>query len=99
MSEPSVERASNNVWFGPVLVWLALLVLLAGNIALAQLPASSPRAFANLVVAAVQVMLMFVVFMRLNRSSALVRLTAGAAFFWMVFLFTMSGADFFTRPS
>lgn len=97
MSEPSVERASNNVWFGPVLVWIALLVLLGVNVALAHLPASSPRAFANLVLAAVQAMLMFVVFMRLNRSSALVRLTAGAAFFWMIFLFTMSGADFFTR--
>jgi caa(3)-type oxidase subunit IV len=97
MSEPSVERPSNNVWFGPVLVWLALLVLLAANVAMAHLPARSPRAFANLVLAAVQAMLMFMVFMRLNRSSALVRLTAGAAFFWMIFLFTMSGADFFTR--
>lgn len=97
MSEPSVERVSSNVWFGPLLVWLALIVLLGVNVALSQLPANSPRAFANLVLAAVQAMLMFLVFMRLNRSSTLVRLTAGAAFFWMIFLFTMSGADFFTR--
>ncbi len=97
MSEPSVERPSSNVWRGPVLVWLVLLVLLGLNVALAHLPASSPRALANLIVAAVQAMLMFLVFMRLNRSSALVRLAAGAAFFWIIFLFTMSGADFFTR--
>ncbi len=99
MSEPSVERASNNVWFGPVVVWIALLVLLAVNVLIAHLPPSSPRAFANLAIAALQVILMFLVFMRLNRSSNLVRLTAGAAFFWLIFLFTMSGADFFTRPT
>ena len=100
MSEPSVERASDTVWLAPVAVWIALLLLLAANILIAKLlPPSSPRALADLVVAAMQAGLMFVVFMRLNKSSNLVRLTAGAGFFWMIFLFTMSGVDFFTRPN
>ena len=41
---------------------------------------------------------MFVVFMRLNRSSALVKLTAAAGLVWLSFLFLIGSADFLTRP-
>ena len=43
-------------------------------------------------------MLVGLYFMRLNRSSALVRLTAIAGVFWLSFLFIMAGADYLTRP-
>ena len=41
---------------------------------------------------------MFVVFMRLNRASALVKLTAAAGLVWLSFLFLIGSADFLTRP-
>ena len=92
------EEASSTVIFGPALVWVGLLALLALNIGIAHLPLDRAKPAANLAVAVVQASLMFTVFMRLNRASALVRLTAAAGLVWLSFLFLIGSADFFTRP-
>ena len=92
------EEASSTVILGPALVWVGLLALLAVNIAVAHLPLGRAKPAANLTVAVVQASLMFTVFMRLNRASALVRLTAAAGLVWLSFLFLIGSADFFTRP-
>ena len=92
------EEASSTVILGPALVWVALLALLALNILVAHLPLGRARTPVNLAVAAVQASLMFAVFMRLNRASALVKLTAAAGLVWLSFLFLIGSADFLTRP-
>ena len=92
------EEASSTVVSGPALVWVGLLGLLAVNIGLTFLPLGRAKTPVNLAVAVVQASLMFVVFMRLNRASALVKLTAAAGLIWLSFLFLIGSADFLTRP-
>ena len=92
------EAPSSTVISGPALVWLALLALLAVNIGLTFLPLGRAKTAVNLAVAVVQASLMFTVFMRLNRASALVKLAAAAGLVWLSFLFLIGSADFLTRP-
>ncbi len=92
------EEASATVILGPALVWVGLLILLAVNIVIANLPLGRAKTPANLAVAIAQASLMFAVFMRLNRASALVKLTAAAGLVWLSFLFIIGSADFLTRP-
>ncbi len=92
------EAPSSTVILGPALVWIGLLALLAVNIGLTFLPLGRTKTAVNLAVAIVQASLMFVVFMRLNRASALVKLTAAAGLVWLSFLFIIGSADFLTRP-
>ena len=92
------ELPSSTVISGPALVWVGLLVLLGVNIGGSFLPLGPAKTAVNLAVAVVQASLMFVVFMRLNRASALVKLTAAAGLVWLSFLFLIGSADFLTRP-
>ena len=92
------ERPSDTVISGPLAVWIALLVMLAVNIAIALLPLGRFKTPLNLGAAVAQVCLMGLVFMRLYRSSPLVRLTAAAGFLWGSFLFIFATVDFLTRP-
>ncbi len=92
------ELPSSTVILGPALVWVGLLVLLAINVGITFLPLGRTKTAVNLAVAVIQASLMFAVFMRLNRSSALVKLTAAAGLVWLSFLFLIGSADFLTRP-
>ena len=92
------EEESRSVIAGPTLVWIGLLGLLALNIGVALLPLGPVKTPVNLLVAVAQASLMFAVFMRLNRASALVKLTAAAGLVWLSFLFLIRSADFLTRP-
>ena len=92
------EAPSSTVISGSALVWIGLLALLAVNIGLTFLPLGRAKTAVNLAVAVVQASLMFTVFMRLNRASALVKLTAAAGLVWLSFLFLIGSADFLTRP-
>ena len=98
MSEAPRETKPQSLWLAPVLTWIAVLALLAVNAALAFAPLGSAKLAVTFIVAGVQVVLVGVYFMRLNRSSALVRLTAVAGVVWLSFLFVMAGADYLTRP-
>ena len=102
MAEPKTqqlyEAESSTVISGPALVWVGLLALLSVNVIIAHLPLGRAKTPINLAVAIGQACLMFVVFMRLNRSSALVRLTAAAGLVWLAFLFLIGSADYLTRP-
>ena len=91
------EPPKPSIWLGPLVVWALILAALAVNVALAFAPLGRAKPFVSFSVAGGQVILMGLVFMRLNRASPLVRLTAVAGFFWLAFLFLMAGADYFTR--
>ena len=92
------EEASSSIVVGPTLVWVGLLVLLAINIGIAHLPLGRAKTPINLLIAVVQASLMFTVFMRLNRASALVKLAAAAGLVWLSILFLIGSADYLTRP-
>ena len=82
---------------GPALVWVGLLALLAVNIGLTFLPLGRAKTAVNLAVAVIQASLMFGVFMRLNRSTNLLRLAPFAGLVWASFLFLLAGAHYLAR--
>lgn len=85
------------IWFTNLLVWLALLVLLAVTLLAAHLNLGAFNVAAALGIAAVKSLVVAMLFMGLNRSEALVRLAAAAGFFWLVILFALTLSDFLTR--
>ena len=82
---------------GDLLVWLALLALLALTCASAFIPLRGFNMAANLVIAALKALVVAVFFMRLGSASVPVRIVAIAGFVWLFFLFVLSLNDFATR--
>lgn len=80
-----------------VVVWLACLLLLAGNLVLARLDLGALAPAPILAIAALQALLILWFFLHLRRARALVRLAAFAAFFWVLILFGLSLGDYLTR--
>ncbi len=82
----------------PLAAWAALLALMAASTGVAFLPIGRDKLFVSVGISVVQAGLVGAILMRLDRASMLVRLAAAAAFLWIAFLFTLSGADYFSRP-
>jgi cytochrome c oxidase subunit IV len=80
-----------------VLVWLACLLLLGGNIALAHLDLGALAPLPVLAIATLQALLILLFFLHVRRAAALVRLAAFAAFFFVLILFGLSLGDYLTR--
>jgi cytochrome c oxidase subunit 4 len=80
-----------------VLVWLALLLLLAASAASALLRLGPWNSVLNLAIAAVKAALVLLFFMRLRASHALVRLAALAGIATLAILFGLAGSDYATR--
>jgi cytochrome c oxidase subunit 4 len=81
-----------------VITWAALLVLLAISAGSALLPLGWFNTAIGLAIAAVKALLVVIVFMRLRRSHALLRIAALTGVVTMALLFILSGADYATRP-
>ena len=86
------------VWRGPLFVWAALVALLALSVAAAFSPLGAAKTTVSLAIAGVKAALIAVVFMRLDRSSNLVRLAALAGLVFASFLFLLTAGDYLTRP-
>jgi cytochrome c oxidase subunit IV len=81
------------------MVWLILLVLLGGNIALAFVGLGAVAPLVHVAVAATMAAIVLVVFMELDRGASLFWVFAGAGFFWLAILFALTAADYLTRYS
>ena len=81
------------------IVWLILLGLLGGNIALAYVGLGIAAPAVHVVVAVAMAALVLVIFMELDRGASLFWVFAGAGFFWLAILFALTAADYFTRYS
>jgi cytochrome c oxidase subunit IV len=92
------EESALRLWIRPALVWAALLVLLGITVGGAYVPLGPFNTVLALAIAAAKAALVFIFFMHLTRSSALLRLAAVAGLFWLIFLFSLSLSDYFTRP-
>jgi len=79
------------------LTWLALLALLATSAASAWVPLGWINGAISLTIALAKALLVLVVFMRLRRAHALLRLTAVAGLCTLALLFALAGADYATR--
>lgn len=82
-----------------VVVWLALLALLAVNTALAFLALGAFGPVMHIAIAAGMAAMVLVVFMELDRGASLFWVFAGAGFFWLALLFALTAADYLTRYS
>ncbi len=92
-----MSAARGSVWRAPLAVWAALVALLGLSVAAAYAPLGPFKTSTSLAVAGVKAVLIGLVFMRLNRSSNLVRLAALAGLVWASFLFLLAGADYLAR--
>jgi cytochrome c oxidase subunit 4 len=81
----------------PLLTWAALVGLGLVSLGYALLPGMPGKLGVSLAVVVMQVSLILGAFMKLGRSSALVRVTALVGAVWLSFLFLMSFADLLTR--
>jgi cytochrome c oxidase subunit IV len=83
-----------------LLVYLALLCLLALTIGAAQLlHLGALKPVANLGIATVKAVLIAWFFMHVREGSGLVRLFSTAALFWLLILFGLGLSDYLTRGS
>jgi cytochrome c oxidase subunit IV len=82
-----------------IIAWVALVALLTGNIGLAYLGSGIVYATAHVLIAAAMAAIVLVVFMELDRRRSLLWVFAGAGFFWLALLFTLTAADYLTRYS
>lgn len=82
-----------------LLSWLALVGLLAANIALAFVGLGNGAPVVHVATAAVMAAIVLFVFMELDRGASLFWVFAGAGFFWLAILFALTAADYLTRYS
>jgi caa(3)-type oxidase subunit IV len=81
----------------PLATWAGLCLALAATATYAFLPDAPVKPIIALAIAAFKVTLIAAFFMRLDRASPLVRLTAAVGFLWLSFLFVFAFADYLMR--
>jgi cytochrome c oxidase subunit 4 len=82
-----------------IVAWIALVVLLGGNIAVAYVGSGMAVMVGHVAIAAAMAAIILVVFMELDRRRSLLWVFAGAGFFWLALLFALTAADYLTRYS
>lgn len=91
------EHQAFRIWFWSGIDWFVLMVLLALTVGSAFIPMGVFNGIINMAIAAIKVIVVLLFFMKLRWSSPLLRLTAGAGVLWLIFMFALSGSDYFTR--
>lgn len=99
---PSHDRSSHPApphpsVLGLVANFIALMVLLAATIAIAEIDLGRGNFVASTLIAATKMTLIMLVFMKLRYSKPLSRLVACAGFFWLAILFALSFSDYISR--
>ncbi len=77
--------------------WAILLLLLGFNWWSAYLPLGRAHAVLPIAVAAVQALLIAVVFMKLGRGARLKWMFAGVGFYWLIIMMGLAATDYMTR--
>ncbi len=87
------------LWVRNGSILLVEFVLLAISIAAAFMPINGYNTAVNLTIAAIMALIGLLFFMDLIHDTVLLRLAAAAGFFWLIIMFPLTFADYFTRPS
>ena len=88
---------TRDLWFGPLLAWVALMVLFAINLASSYVPLGRANVVINLLIAAIMAATLFIVLMDLKNAKALVRVVAVAGLFWTMMMFSLTFSDYLSR--
>ena len=94
MNEHEFARRRHRI----AIAWVALLTLMLTSLGSAYLSLGPGNVIAGLVIATIKSTIVVVLFMRLARSSAVVRIVAAAALATWALLAVLSGVDYATRP-
>ncbi len=86
-----------DLWRGPVLTWIVLMLLFALNLGSAYVYLGAGNVALNLLIAAVMVVLLAVFLMDLRSSKVLTRIVAVAGLFWTVMMFSLTFTDYLSR--
>jgi cytochrome c oxidase subunit 4 len=78
-------------------VWLGLFALLALTTAIAFVPLGAVNLPVAIVIAIAKALLVLWFFMELQGSSGLTRVAAGAGFFWLLIMVTLTWTDYAYR--
>jgi cytochrome c oxidase subunit 4 len=89
--------STHDLWRGPLLAWVALMVLFAINLASSCVPLGRANVVINLLIAVVMAATLFIVLMDLRNAKALIRVVAVAGLFWMMMLFSLTFSDYLSR--
>jgi cytochrome c oxidase subunit 4 len=85
------------IWRKNLLIWAALLALLAATFVLAHVPLGAFNAPIGLFISSLKAALVLLLFMGLWRSRAIMSLAAGAGLFWLAIMFTLTFSDVLSR--
>lgn len=80
-----------------VIAWIVMLVMAGASIGTAFLGMGIWAPIAEFAIAAVQVAILFIFFMRLKGPPSLKWVFAAAGFFWLLFLYGLSSTDYASR--
>jgi caa(3)-type oxidase subunit IV len=94
---PAEARGGGAILGRALAVWLALVLLALGSLALAYMPLGAGNLAVAMGISAAKMLLIGLFFMRLVRAEPLRRLAAGACLLWLAFLFALTFADLMTR--
>jgi cytochrome c oxidase subunit 4 len=81
------------------IVFAALLVLLGVTVAVSRVELGPWNFFTAAAIATLKALLIVLIFMRVRYGTPLVRLFAGAGFFWLILLFALTLGDYLTRSN
>lgn len=82
-----------------VIVWIALLLLLLTTFGSSFVPLGNFNFVINITIAVVKALLVLIFFMNLRYSMHLMKIFAGAGFFWLMLLIGLSLVDYLTRAT
>lgn len=85
------------IWLNAGILWLILLALFGANAFLAFVHLGAANATIHMSVAGIMIALLVLFFMDFRRYTALLKLAACAGVLWLLFMFALTGADYFTR--
>ena len=85
------------LWTRNVIILLVQFALLYISFYLAFVPLNGYNTAVNVIIAAIMALIGFLFFMGLDRDSALLRLAATGGIFWLIIMFALTFADYFTR--
>ncbi len=94
---PERETTVWQISRGPIVVWLVLLIILAGSAWSAFFPLGSLNPTINLLLATLMLLVLAIFLMDLGQASPVVRLVAAAGLLWVVFLFALTFTDYLSR--
>ncbi len=89
---------ARELWIGNGSILLVEFVLLAISVAAAFIPMNNYNTAVNLSIAGLMALIGLLFFMDLVHESTLLRLAAVAGFFFLIIMFPLTFADYFTRP-